>query len=135
MSLRVFSYGGGVQSTGALVLAAQGRIDFPTFLFCNVGDDSEHPGTLLFAVVWPDEFDPGEVDPEQVADELVEILNEERHLNWPERGQANDLAVSAIPAAQWLTARTMRDLRVRESVRFGWWANRRKARRGGRGRG
>lgn len=44
--LRVVSYGGGVQSTALLVLAAQGYVDFPTFLFCNVGDDSEHPDTL-----------------------------------------------------------------------------------------
>lgn len=41
--MRVFSYGGGVQSTAALVLAAQGKIDYPTFLFCNVGDDSNIP--------------------------------------------------------------------------------------------
>lgn len=44
--LRVISYGGGVQSTALLVLAAQGRIDYTTFLFSNVGDDSEHPATL-----------------------------------------------------------------------------------------
>lgn len=48
MTIRVFSYGGGVQSTAALVLAAQGRIDFKTFLFANVGDDSEHPDTLKY---------------------------------------------------------------------------------------
>jgi hypothetical protein len=46
--IRTFSYGGGVQSTAALVLAAQGRIDFRTFLFSNVGDDSEHPATLAY---------------------------------------------------------------------------------------
>jgi hypothetical protein len=46
--LRTFSYGGGVQSTAALVLAAQGKIDFPVFLFANVGDDSEHPDTLRY---------------------------------------------------------------------------------------
>lgn len=46
--LRVFSYGGGVQSTAALALAAQGRIDFRTFLFCNVGDDSENPATIAY---------------------------------------------------------------------------------------
>lgn len=46
--LNVFSFGGGVQSTAALVLAAQGRIDFPTFLFANVGDDSENPDTLAY---------------------------------------------------------------------------------------
>ncbi len=45
---RVFSYGGGVQSTAALVLAARGTIDFPTFLFANVGDDSEQPATITF---------------------------------------------------------------------------------------
>lgn len=44
--LRVFSHGGGVQSTGALVLAARKAIDFPTFLFCLTGEDSENPATL-----------------------------------------------------------------------------------------
>lgn len=46
--MKVFSYGGGVQSTAALVLAAQGKIDYQTFLFCNVGDDSENPTTLIY---------------------------------------------------------------------------------------
>jgi hypothetical protein len=46
MSLRVISYGGGVQSTALLVLAATGRIDYGVFLFANVGDDSEDPATL-----------------------------------------------------------------------------------------
>lgn len=46
--LRCFSYGGGVQSTAALVLAAQKQIDFPIFLFANVGNDSEHPATLRY---------------------------------------------------------------------------------------
>lgn len=44
--LRTISYGGGVQSTALLVLAAQGVIDFKIALFSNVGDDSEHPATL-----------------------------------------------------------------------------------------
>lgn len=46
MSIRVISYGGGVQSTALLVLAARRRIDFPVFLMANVGDDSEDPRTL-----------------------------------------------------------------------------------------
>jgi hypothetical protein len=46
--LRSISYGGGVQSTALLVLAAQGRIDFPLFLMANVGDDSENPATLRY---------------------------------------------------------------------------------------
>lgn len=48
MTLRLVSYGGGVQSTALLVLAAQGRIDYRTFLFANVGDDSENPATLVY---------------------------------------------------------------------------------------
>jgi len=47
-TLKAFSYGGGVQSTAALVLAAQGTIDYQTFLFCNVGADSENPETLTY---------------------------------------------------------------------------------------
>lgn len=46
MTVRGFSYGGGVQSTAALVLAAEGRIDFRHFYFANVGEDSENPSTL-----------------------------------------------------------------------------------------
>lgn len=42
------SYGGGHQSTALLVLAAREQIPTRTFLFCNVGDDSEHPGTLEY---------------------------------------------------------------------------------------
>jgi hypothetical protein len=37
-----------VQSTAALVLAAKCVLDFPLFLFANVGDDSEHPATLAY---------------------------------------------------------------------------------------
>lgn len=46
--MRVFSFGGGVQSTAALVLAAQGKLEVDAFLFANVGDDSENPGTLEY---------------------------------------------------------------------------------------
>lgn len=45
---RLFSFGGGVQSTAALVLAAQGKIDYRAFVFANVGDDSENPATLAY---------------------------------------------------------------------------------------
>jgi hypothetical protein len=48
MTLRAVSYGGGVQSTALLVLAARRTIDFPIFLMANVGDDSEHPATLKY---------------------------------------------------------------------------------------
>lgn len=46
--LVVCSYGGGVQSTALLVLSAQGYLPYRTFLFANVGDDSEHPATLTY---------------------------------------------------------------------------------------
>jgi hypothetical protein len=45
---KAFSFGGGVQSMAALVLAAEGRIDYRTFLFANVGDDSEYPETMVY---------------------------------------------------------------------------------------
>jgi 3'-phosphoadenosine 5'-phosphosulfate sulfotransferase (PAPS reductase)/FAD synthetase len=48
MTLRCVSHGGGVQSTALLVLAAQRRVDFPLFVFANVGDDSENPATLRY---------------------------------------------------------------------------------------
>lgn len=47
-SLRIFSYGGGVQSNAVLVLQAQGKLANPydAFVFANVGADSENPATL-----------------------------------------------------------------------------------------
>lgn len=48
MTMRVISYGGGWQSNALLVLAAQGVIDYQTFLFCNVGSDSENPKTIAY---------------------------------------------------------------------------------------
>ena len=47
MSLRpIISYGGGIQSTALLVLAARQQIDAGYAVFANVGDRSEHPETL-----------------------------------------------------------------------------------------
>lgn len=46
--LRAFSFGGGVQSTACLVLAAERKINFPFFVFANTGDDSEAPETLEY---------------------------------------------------------------------------------------
>jgi hypothetical protein len=51
-----FSFGGGVQSVTALVLAATDRLDFRTFLFANVGDDSEHPATLAYLETYAKPF-------------------------------------------------------------------------------
>lgn len=45
---RAFSFGGGRQSTAALVLAAQGRLDVDLFVFANVGNDAENPDTLEY---------------------------------------------------------------------------------------
>lgn len=46
--IRIFSFGGGVQSMACLVLAARREIDFPVFLFADVGADSENPETLAY---------------------------------------------------------------------------------------
>lgn len=48
MPSKTFSYGGGVQSTAALVLAARKEIPYDTFVFANVGDDSENPTTIRY---------------------------------------------------------------------------------------
>lgn len=48
MTIRAISYGGGVDSTALLVLAAERVLDLPLVLFSNVGDDSEHPATLAY---------------------------------------------------------------------------------------
>jgi hypothetical protein len=42
------SYGGGVQSTALLVMAARGMIDYRLFIFANTGDDSEHPDSVAY---------------------------------------------------------------------------------------
>ena len=48
MKKYVFSCGGGVQSTACLVLAAQGRIPYKTFIFANVGDKAESTATIKY---------------------------------------------------------------------------------------
>jgi PP-loop superfamily ATP-utilizing enzyme len=49
MTQRFISYGGGVQSSALIVLAATGQIaPVHGALFANTGDDSEHPATLRF---------------------------------------------------------------------------------------
>jgi hypothetical protein len=55
--ITVISYGGGVQSTALVVLAATGRLGkVDAALFSNVGDDSEEPATLRYvreiAIPW-----------------------------------------------------------------------------------
>lgn len=46
--MRVFSYGGGVQSTAVMVLIAEGKLQYDHVVFANVGDDSENPRTLEY---------------------------------------------------------------------------------------
>lgn len=46
--MRVFSFGGGVQSMAALVLSAQGKLPYTHFVLANVGIDSENPRTIEY---------------------------------------------------------------------------------------
>jgi hypothetical protein len=48
--IRICSFGGGVQSTAILVMQAMGMLkkNFHQFVFANVGNDSENPGTLQY---------------------------------------------------------------------------------------
>lgn len=75
MQLRTVSYGGGVQSTALLVLAANGVIDYTTFLFANVGHDSEHPATLGYV---------NEIAAPYAADHGIDLI--ELHRRW-QRGE------------------------------------------------
>lgn len=46
--LKVFSYGGGVQSNAALMLVAQNKLQYDHFIFANVGDECENRATLQY---------------------------------------------------------------------------------------
>lgn len=46
--MKVFSFGGGVQSMAALVLSAQSTLNYTHFVLANVGNDSENPDTLKY---------------------------------------------------------------------------------------
>jgi len=48
MTSKIFSFGGGVQSTAVMVLQAENVLHYDKFIFANVGDDSENPGTLEY---------------------------------------------------------------------------------------
>lgn len=46
--MKIFSFGGGVQSTAVLCLQADGIVNYDEFVFANVGNDSENPRTLEY---------------------------------------------------------------------------------------
>lgn len=48
LPLRMFSFGGGVQSNAVLVLTVQGVLRYDYFVFANVGEDSERSETLRY---------------------------------------------------------------------------------------
>jgi len=55
-TIRIFSFGGGVQSNAVLTLAAQGKVHYDAFVFANVGADSENPATLDYVENWSKPF-------------------------------------------------------------------------------
>jgi len=89
----VFSCGGGVQSTACLVLAAEGKIPYKTFIFSNVGNKAESPATIRYIdeVLKPyaakhgiDWIDVGWVDRSGHQRDLYEeLLTQERSINIP----------------------------------------------------
>jgi len=46
--MKVFSFGGGVQSMAVMILSAQKQLAYTDFVFANVGDDSENPQSLAY---------------------------------------------------------------------------------------
>lgn len=89
----IFSCGGGVQSTACLVLAAQGKIPYRTFIFSNVGDKAESPHTIKYisevlkpyaeqhGIKW---VDVAWVDRQgRVRDLYDDLMEQERSINIP----------------------------------------------------
>lgn len=87
--LVVAPYGGGVQSTAMLVLAVRGYLPIPTFVYANVGDDSERAGTVryvrevAFDYAWSNGIELHEVGPargmsllQTMMDPTAELLRE-----------------------------------------------------------
>ena len=89
----VFSSGGGVQSTACLVLAAQGKIPYRTFIFSNVGNKAESPLTIRYIhdVLKPyakrhglEWIDVAWIDRKnRVRDLYDDLLEQERSINIP----------------------------------------------------
>lgn len=48
ITLDVFSFGGGIQSTAVMALMVRGDIQCSRLIFANVGEDSENPATLEY---------------------------------------------------------------------------------------
>lgn len=76
--IHAFSFGGGVQSTAALVLAAQGKLPatddshrWDVFVFANVGPRAEHPATLAYVENYAKPF---------AADNGIELVEVQKRL-------------------------------------------------------
>lgn len=50
MAIKIFSYGGGVQSTAVLLAHIQGLVHFDHFVYSDVGMDSENPETIAYMI-------------------------------------------------------------------------------------
>jgi hypothetical protein len=46
--LKLFSFGGGVQSHAVLLMQIKGLVNYDAFIFANVGNDSESPKTIAY---------------------------------------------------------------------------------------
>jgi len=79
---------------------------------------------LFLAITIPDDLIPGEDDPDAIADEIVRLLNDQRIRAVAARAILDGsydvdggafverILVNAIPAPQWLTPETLRNLRT-----------------------
>ena len=85
--MNIISYGGGVQSTALIVLAAQGRIAATHAVFANTGDDSEHPATLEYvrnvAAPWAAEHGVEVVEVSRKQTLLENVTGDGRSVNIP----------------------------------------------------
>lgn len=71
--------------------------------------DKNTGATLLFALHFPD-IDPTAVDPDALADDIVQVLNDDQIDGFAEA------EVSALPAPSWLDAKTLARLSAAADV-------------------
>lgn len=117
----IFSCGGGVQSTACLVLAAQDKIPYRTFIFANVGDKAESPLTIAYirdhlrpyaeahGITWVDVAKIDGVERADLYDELYRegVSGSRIPVHLPNAGPTNRDCTSnwkIRPIAKWIKA-------------------------------
>lgn len=94
--MKIYSFGGGIQSVAVLCLQAQGRVNYEYFLFSNVGEDSENPGTLQYFREYALPF------AERNGIKLIELHKTDRHGNRKTLYEQIMTTSRSVPIPAWI---------------------------------